>query len=289
MNVDLDRYAKNIPVMPSVAAKIMSIASDNIDISFRELENTIKVDQGLTARILKIANSAQYARQKEITQLQSAITLLGFKTLKNLVLLVTASGMFSRMRKTRFYQRHWYHSLLTAFLGKAIAIKCRARDVAEETFLAGLFHDVGKVILYMSDPDGYAEIERRESEGEAMLRHLETEALGTDHQLVGGELLTRWNFPDVFVDTALEHDSINITSSHKSVIIMVTVANSIAERFTAESVPEERERLLATLSPHTCLGSSDVKDFSENLYARLTEDKLFSECLGLFGVGDQSS
>jgi len=273
--------------MPSVAAKIMGIASDNMDISFRELENTIKVDQGLTARILKIANSAQYARQREITQLQSAITLMGFKMLKNLVLLVTASGMFAKMRKTQFYQRHWYHSLLTAFLGKSIAIKCGLRDVAEETFLAGLFHDVGRVILYSSAPEEYAELDRRGRDEVLMPRDLERETLGTDHQEVGGALLERWNFPEVFVDAALEHDSANITSPHKSVIIMVTVANNIADKFTSEAVPEERQRLLASLYPHTCLHATDVAEYSQNLHDMLAGDALFAECLGLFGVRKQ--
>ena len=284
MTIDLDRYARDIPVMPSVAAKILSMASGDMDMSFRQLEDIIKVDQGLTARILKIANSAQYARQREITQLQSAITLLGFKTLKNLVLLVAASGMFSRIQKSRFYQDHWYHSLLTAFLARSIALRCRAREVAEETFLAGLFHDVGKVVLYSADVAGYTAILEREREEGVLLREAEAAALGVEHQRIGGALLDRWSFPRVFVDAALEHDSINITSVHKKVIIMVTVANCIAARFAHESVPRERERLLTALYPHTCLAPGDVADYTENLFLRLSEDRLFSECLGLFGV-----
>ena len=102
--VKYENYLRNLPVVPDVAAKILSIAEDKIEISFKELENIIIVDPGLSAKILKVANSALYARQKEIKTLQMAITLLGFKNIKSLVMLVSASNVFAKFSKTRFYQ-----------------------------------------------------------------------------------------------------------------------------------------------------------------------------------------
>jgi hypothetical protein len=96
---DYIEQLKDIPVMPEVAAKVARLTEDRLEISFRELETIIKTDPGLTAKILKIANSALYARQREIKSLQMAITLLGFKNIKSLVLLITASGFFPRMRR----------------------------------------------------------------------------------------------------------------------------------------------------------------------------------------------
>ena len=85
---------KDLPVFPQVAIKILQIQEENIDISFKELESIILLDPALTAKILKVANSALYARQREITNLQQALTLLGFKMVKSLVLLVSASNIF---------------------------------------------------------------------------------------------------------------------------------------------------------------------------------------------------
>jgi HD-like signal output (HDOD) protein len=66
-----DKYLNALPVMPDIAAKIVSIPEDNINISFKDLEELIKVDPGLTTKILKVANSAMYARQTEITSSDS--------------------------------------------------------------------------------------------------------------------------------------------------------------------------------------------------------------------------
>ena len=85
---------RDLPVMPEVASKILGLGRGAGEISFTQLEEIIKVDVGLTAKILKIANSALYARQREIRDLRTAITMLGFKNIKTLVLLVTASGLF---------------------------------------------------------------------------------------------------------------------------------------------------------------------------------------------------
>ena len=121
MDKNYEQYMKDLPVIPEVAFKIMRIAEDKLDISFHELENIIKVDPGLTAKILKIANSALYARQREIKSLQMSITLLGFANIKSLVLLVSATNTFAKFKKTKFYQRFWKHTILTAFLAKHIA------------------------------------------------------------------------------------------------------------------------------------------------------------------------
>ena len=110
-----EKYLKNLPVIPDVAAKILTIPEDAKNISFKELEELIKIDPGLTTKILKVANSALYARQREITTLQMAITLLGFKNIKSLVILTTASNVFAKQSKTEFYKEFWKHSVLTAF------------------------------------------------------------------------------------------------------------------------------------------------------------------------------
>ena len=284
MDRRFEQYVKDVPVIPAVAAKVLSIAEGGLNISFRELENIIKMDPGLTARILKIANSAQYARQREITQLQSAITLLGFKTIRSVVLLVTASGMFSRVRNTKFYREHWYHSLLTAFLAKLIAVTCRAREISEEAFLAGLFHDIGRVPLYASDPARYEGIIARSRGERRLLRDVEAETLGTDHQQLGAAILDQWSFPPVYVDTAAEHDSVNITSPHKSIIIMVSVANCTADLATGEERIPQRVELLSRLVPYSCLKQEDVDAFVKDLPGALRRDPLFAECLGLYGV-----
>ena len=153
-----EQYLKKLPVIPEVATKIMSIAEEKLDISFKELENIIKMDPGLTAKILKIANSALYARQREITSLQMAITLLGFKNIKSLVMLVTASNTFAKYKKTEFYQFFWKHSILTAFFAKHISLRCNKKELSEEVFLSAILHNIGQVALFNSDQEKYPDL-----------------------------------------------------------------------------------------------------------------------------------
>lgn len=154
MNTFLDRV-KDLPVIPGVAAKLMNLEEGGIEISFKELEGILKVDPGLTSKLLKIANSALYARQREITSLQMAISLVGFKTIKSLVLVLTASSLFPQMKKSAFHARFWRYCILSAFLSRGITVRCYKAAEAEEAFIAGLLHDIGQAILYNSNPRTY--------------------------------------------------------------------------------------------------------------------------------------
>src|SRR5512147_1669919 len=123
---------KEFPIMPQVASKILELQEDRLDISFKELEQIVLLDPALTAKILKVANSALYARQREITNLQQAITLLGFKMIKSMIMLVCASNIYGKAKKTFKDTPNtlttkssaielWRHLILTAFLAKHIA------------------------------------------------------------------------------------------------------------------------------------------------------------------------
>ena len=101
---------KEVPIMPEVSTKILNLEVDNLQISFNELEKVVLLDPALTAKILKVANSALYARQKEIKNLQQAITLLGFKMIKSLVLLVSASNIFGKSKVTKKHKSSLWES-----------------------------------------------------------------------------------------------------------------------------------------------------------------------------------
>lgn len=278
-------YLKKLPVIPEVASRIVSIAEDKIDISFKELENIIKVDPGLTAKILKIANSALYARQREITSLQMAITLLGFKNIKSLVLLVTASGSFQEHRDTEFYQLFWKHAIITAFLSKHISLRSGRKECADEAFLGGLMHDIGQAAFFNADQPRYTELVRRALEEGLKIEELEEAAFGADHRQVGASVLENWNFPPRYVDIAREHTSPNITSEHKMLIIILSLADLLTEILGFGYGTPDREELLAGFLPHTSLGEEDIAYYRSGFMYDLKKDPLFQECQTLFGIG----
>ena len=286
MSEGFEKYLKTMPIMPDVATKILSIAEDKLDISFKDLEDIIRVDPGLTAKVLKIANSAMYARQREIKSLQTAITLLGFKNLKSLVLLVTASGTFTRHQQDPLFQYFWKHSILTAFLARHMAIRCNRKDASEDCFVAGLLHDIGQVAFYNADKERYQPVVSVLIEGKAPVETIEQGIYGADHRKVGASLLKLWSFPDLYVDTALEHQSLNITSPHKAVIFIVSTADLVAELIRIGSLDEESDRLLVELIQRTELTENDIQYYKSSFISDMQKDTLFLECRSLFGLQD---
>jgi HD-like signal output (HDOD) protein len=279
----LDRV-KDLPVMPEVAAKVINLTEGRMEMSFKELESIIKVDPGLTVKILKIANSALYARQKEIKNLQMAISLLGFKNIKSLVLLVTASNLFPRMRSTPFHRTYWRHSTLSAFLAKNLALRCNRSDFAEEAFLAGLLHEIGQAVMLCASPNEYVKALEAEKLGAMSLETIEQQMFGTDHREVGGAMLSRWNFPDLYVDAAREHHTMNITSPHKPLIVMVSTACIIAEGMESGQVSKAKQALLAELQPYTCLPPGDLASYVQTYTAEFTQMKMLVEYQNLLEI-----
>jgi putative nucleotidyltransferase with HDIG domain len=275
---------RDLPVMPEVAAKVLAFSEGGNDMSFRDLEAVIKADAGLTAKILKIANSALYARQREIKSLQMAITLLGFKNIKNVVMLVSASRLFPRLQKSTYHVAHWRHSLLSAFLARMLAGRSGRPDVAEELFLCGLLHDIGRAVLYSADPDGYERVLAAEKLGAMLAETLEEQVMGVNHRAVGGEVLSRWNFPSLYVDTALEHETLNIASPHKTLVILVSVASILADRISDGAVSPQRRELFQALAPYTPVPAAEIDAPAEPWNTALHEDPLFQEYQVFFGI-----
>lgn len=152
---EFEKYINDLPIIPDVASKIMSITESNFNISFKELEEIIMIDPMLTSRILKVANSALYARQSEIVNLKMAIGLLGFNNIKSLVLLITASQFSKKLTTSDYMNKFWRHSIATAFIAKHIMHRRKERANEETAFVAGLLHDIGQVALFQSNPEDY--------------------------------------------------------------------------------------------------------------------------------------
>lgn len=279
---DYGHYLKSIPIIPDVAARILSITEEKLDISFRELEGIIKVDPGLTAKILRVANSALYARQKEVKSLQMAITLLGFKNIKSLVLLITASTMFQKQKQTDFYQYFWKHSILNAFMAKDMSERTGNRASSDEHFLAGLLHDIGQVALHNASPEDYARVVRSAAERRTRISEAERELFSTDHKEVGGAILKEWSLPDVYVAAAREHGSGNITSEHKQVILIVSAADFVTSNLDLYVDDPLDTALMEDVVRQTALTGDDLDYYLSEFPEVIRDDHLFQECQNLF-------
>ncbi len=279
-----ENYLKQLPVIPAVAHKILQEAEEMEEISFKELEEMIKVDPLLTAKILKVANSALYARQREITTLQMAITLLGFKNIRSLVLLTVASNLWAKYKKTGFYEQFWKHSLLSAFIARELIAKDVKSLVPDEGFLAGLLHDVGQVAMFHARQEEYLQVVEERAKNRGNLKDLEQRLLGATHKEVGAEVLAAWNFPHMYVDAAREHGMANITSEYRTLIITVSIADILAVRVVHGGGNEEKEELISRLLLYLSIPPERTGYYTGDFIEKLLKDPLFVECQNLFHI-----
>ena len=278
--VDYLKGLKNLPIKPAISSKVLEMIEKQ-DFSFKHLESLISADPGLTTKILRIANSALYARQNKITKLQTAISLLGLNTIKNLVILVTGTSLFKQHTGSWFYHLFWQHSLDTAFIAKDMAGTCGLPDQSEELFIAGLLHNVGQIPLYLHKPETYDSIVKMVIQEGRRFSELEENVYGTNHRELGALLLTQWNFPNLFCDCAREHGNINITSSWKKQILIVSNASFIASNWSYfDKNPKDYQLLEAQLKQ---LGRDvqTIRTYGANFRNILAQDSFYKECLEL--------
>ncbi len=276
-----EKYLKHMPVMPDVASRILAMADDKLDISFKELEGIIKIDAGLSAKILKIANSALYARQREIASIQMAITLLGFKNIKSLVMLVTASNFGKAAQRSAFYQSFWRHSVHSALMSRHMCLRVGMREDAENAFIGALMHDIGQVAFYNTDESRYLEILQEVMYGDSPIDLLERDAFGVDHRELGASVFHSWFFPQMFVDIAREHGSLNIVSPHKQIILIVSMADMITD-LLGLGIGSGNEEKLAEYTPHSPVGAEDVQYYMSKYLDDMQADPLLQQCQELF-------
>lgn len=188
-----------LPTLPTVITQLISLI-DNPKTTARNVSQLIATDQSLTAKILKLANSAFYGFPREIATVDLAVVVLGFETVKNLGLSVSILERFSGADATggdgEFdRQKFWEHSIACGVAARLLAGKLRYR-MPGEAFAAGILHDIGRLILSQYFPSEFAEVLSVMREEHLYIGHAEERVLGVTHADVGSWLAERWNLPD---------------------------------------------------------------------------------------------
>lgn len=196
----------HLPSMPKVYEELLR-KLENPETSLQELAETVGRDPAMTAKILKLVNSAFFGLPHTVTDLQEAVGFLGLGTLKTLVLAVHAFQQYESRDLAWFpYEKLWHHSL---------AVGTRARDwarsmatsgeIAEQAAVAGLLHDLGQLILAANLKDEYSQVWLQATQQRRPLDEVEHAALGTTHAEVGGYLLGLWGLPVPIVEAIAHH------------------------------------------------------------------------------------
>lgn len=216
---------KQLPSLPSAVSELLaSFGSEDVDVD--HIAAQIARDQGLTARVLRVANSSFYGLQSKVATIHEAVVVLGFRAVRSMVLAVGMSGAFRGDQCSGFAaQAYLRHGVGVGLTARALAgLIGQNRDLA---FTAGLLHDIGQLVLASNFSEQYRQVLAFRKEKDCLLYEAERELLGMDHADVGGLLSEAWRFPETLHDAVVGHHA-PATATAASLADLVHVADIVA-------------------------------------------------------------
>lgn len=218
----------NLPTLPTVFATL-SEAIEDPRVSIEKLAEIISSDQASAFKVLKVANSSFYGFRGKIDTISQAILYIGFNEVRNIVFALSVMNVFSRDKRLPNYSPTdlWAHSIgvgiITRFIGKGIG----ERKV-ENFFLAGILHDIGKIILLEFANEEYSSVLRLVESKNCSMVEAELEVFGMDHARVGQMLAEKWKLPSAIQKTILHHHNGVIENENNVIVASVHIANIAA-------------------------------------------------------------
>ncbi|WP_321528239.1 HDOD domain-containing protein [Sedimenticola selenatireducens] len=221
----LIKHAK-LPSLPHVLIEIYKeLESETAGIE--RMIQLLETDPGLTARTLQIGNSAYYGAAKQITRVEDAILRVGPFDLWALLISTEVKSLFFGIRPDLMdMNSFWQHSLFTACACRVFAEQQR-QDSAGELFVAGLIHDVGKLLFLQMMPIEYADVINRHIGGDEGAE-LEVELLGIDHAQLGARLFENWELPGILIKLTAGHHT---KSSPSEQVTLLRRADKLAHEY----------------------------------------------------------
>ena len=224
---------RDLVSLPEVAMRVNSMIDDP-NCSAPKIGRVIDQDAGLTARLLRMANSAFYGLAAQVETTARAISVIGSDRLRELVLATSAISTFNRIPNDLVsMEDFWCHNIYCALAARYLA-QLSHRVPPESVFVAGLLHDVGRLVIFTRLPDQARDALWRsiDGPGEVELQVAEREVLGFDHAEVGGALARSWKLPRSLGDPIEFHHQPDAAAEYPVETAIVHIANSVA--FMAE-------------------------------------------------------
>ena len=244
----------DLPAMPQVAAKAMELIGSPLSTA-KDLEEIIAKDQATTAKVLRIANSAYYGVRGEISTLSRAIVILGFNTLRSVVMTGVSEVLHSGKPSCFKDRILWEHSIAAALAARTIATECAYR-APEEAYVGGLLHDIGKVVMDANLASDYEKVVEAVYNEDVSFVDAENDIFGFDHTDVGAVVAERWNLAPPLREAVQFHHQPMGSEIDPTLCAIVSLANSMCvklgigpQREPELSLMDEESALMLTLAP----------------------------------------
>ena len=202
------RAAKTLDSLPPFSPILNQLLADlgTENASYAKLSDSIEKDTVIAGNVLRLVNSGMYGRRGVITSVRNAVAVLGLNRLRNTVLGLSVARMWSQLKMSEGFsaKRLNLHSVATAILADQLAGACPVH-YPEGAFLAGLFHDLGKMLIAVGMSEEYGHIQYRYRVSEASYRECELEVLGVAHEELSAVAVATWNLPEPIQTAVLLH------------------------------------------------------------------------------------
>lgn len=225
---ELVRDVAGLISLPDVCVRVKEMVEDT-SYSAADIGKVVSQDAALTARLLRIVNSAFYQFPSKIETVSRAVTIVGNRELRDLVFAATVAGIFEKISSDLIdIESFWRHAVYSGIFSRIIAKRCRVLH-NERLFIAGLMHDIGRLVICYKLPQESRRILQLMKDENLSLNEAENRVLGFDHAAVGAELMKTWSLPMSHQVAARYHHGPDDASDYSLEASIVYVANLITE------------------------------------------------------------
>jgi len=235
---DLVKGVVKLISLPEIYIRVTQVLEDQ-NHNARQLGEIISHDPALTARILRIVNSAYYSLATKVELVSRAVSIIGEDDLRNLVLATSAVDTFKRIPNQLVdIDLFWRHSVHTGIISRLLSKYCNILH-GERLFVAGMLHDIGKLVLYFKEPELSQQVLLHASESDGLLHKSEKELIGFTHGDVGAALIDAWKLSDTLKEVVAYHHTPLKAHKHPVETAIVHTANCIVNAISPDVEPDE--------------------------------------------------
>ena len=232
------KQSKNLPQLPQVMVKLIK-ACNNDETNVDELSSIISIDPGLTTKLIQIIGSPYINLPKQVNNIKTAVVYLGMDTIRNIAISTSAMHFFKITKSVPEFNinQFWYHSYKCGVLARKIAAENNLSNT-DEFFLAGLLHDIGRLVLLDNFPEDYKNILKTCS-NEIQTLAAELEKFETNTPEISELLFKKWELNPLIADSVLFiNESIEQIESALSHVKIIFISNLLARQDSLETIPD---------------------------------------------------
>lgn len=222
----------DLPALPTVVLRVMELAGD-AEAGAADFEAILRRDPVLAAKVLKLVNSPFFGLRHKITSVSHAVVLLGFKTVRSVVIAAKTSRLLNRQLTQYGFDAGgmWKHSISCAAICHFLAGRSALGvDTREDLFVAGLLHDVGKLVIVPQVASVHAEFREAVRRNDWDVVAVERELLGISHDVVGGHMARRWGLDPALGELIERHHENGSAPPASRALLILRVADDLCHQ-----------------------------------------------------------